>query len=421
MPFIQCLKNELLQLPAKRVVLSGPSGFLGTRVLDTLVQYQDLRRAHSLDPGELILLSSSPGRMMERLSLKYGPSRMPSIRASRVDYYSQHKIPTWIDHLGSLGVGGPHSVFCNLAAVAGPVPDRSPDAMMDVNYRACYGAAHACAALEVGHFIQSSTQATNAERAGQVPYSRGKAMADFSLSRLTSLRSSVVVLGLLYSKRLGVVGQDSKGINLIDLSVLPLTPILGDGSAPLQPLEVRDAAYRIAWLALSDPGQRPQQSSAPDAHRLMDALQASNPALRIYDGVGPETMSMMEMLRRFSQYSGKRGFYPVYVGYRNMERLLNIASLGNLNRQFVSLLRSEQDGSTPPIVGDPSVFASLIPLPLLTLDDSFQTTAPDALRRRRFPLWNTVQLVWKHPRLIPPGISLSLEIIQSFIRDFGKK
>ena len=58
-------------------------------------------------------------------------------------------------------------MFVNLAAVAGPVAGR-PDAMMDVNYRAPVAAATACQQLGFGHWVQSSTQATNAERAGQV-------------------------------------------------------------------------------------------------------------------------------------------------------------------------------------------------------------------------------------------------------------
>lgn len=49
--------------------------------------------------------------------------------------------------------------------------------------------------------------------------------------------------------------------------------------------------------------------------------------------------------------------------HRNFETVLNEASLGNLNRQFVSLLRSEQDAERP-IVGGTGYF-------------------PDASRRRR--------------------------------------
>lgn len=119
-------------------------------------------------------------------------------------------------------------MFLNLAAVAGPV-DGYPDAMMDVNYRAPLSAARACERLGFGHWVQSSTQATNAERAGQVPYSRAKAMADYALSRCKNMPVSVACLGLLYSKADGIIGQErTRGsrINMIDLALLPLTPIM---------------------------------------------------------------------------------------------------------------------------------------------------------------------------------------------------
>jgi hypothetical protein len=53
------------------------------------------------------------------------------------------------------------------AAIAGPVSGKK-DAMMDVNYIAPIAAARACEHLRFGHWIQSSTQATYAERGGQV-------------------------------------------------------------------------------------------------------------------------------------------------------------------------------------------------------------------------------------------------------------
>lgn len=159
-----------------------------------------------------------------------------------------------------LGAEGEHAVFVNLAAVAGPIPGK-PDAMMDVNYKAPAAAARACEKLGFGHWVQSSTQATNAERGGQVPYSRGKAMMDFALARCKSMPVSIACLGLLYSKADGTIGQSrtSAKLNLIDLSLLPLTPIMGDGSAPLQPQEVTDASDRLAFLALTDPANRPKQ------------------------------------------------------------------------------------------------------------------------------------------------------------------
>lgn len=123
---------------------------------------------------------------------------------------------------------GEDAVFVNLAAVAGPVAGIQ-DAMMDVNYRAPLAAARAAEALGFGHWIQSSTQATNAERFGQVPYSRAKAMADYALARAKTLPVSIACLGLLYSKDDGLIGQQRKNeslVNLIDLALLPLTPIM---------------------------------------------------------------------------------------------------------------------------------------------------------------------------------------------------
>jgi hypothetical protein len=95
--------QALLQSPAKKVILSGPSGFLGSRVLDSILKVHASRKSQGLQPGEVILMSGSPGRLMERLYKKYGADVMKTIRASRVDYYTQHEVDTWTDHLGSLG------------------------------------------------------------------------------------------------------------------------------------------------------------------------------------------------------------------------------------------------------------------------------------------------------------------------------
>ena len=226
--------ERILRARPKMIALSGPGGFLGARVLDAVLDAHEYRRAHGLESGEVLLFSSSPGNLMSRLTRQYGADRLKGVRASRVDYYFQHDVDSWEDQLGSLGMAGRDSVFMNLAGLAGPVSGRE-DAMRCVNYLAPIAAARACENLGFGHFIQSSTQATKAERAGQVPYSRWKAMADFSLARLRELPVTVCALGMLYDKNQGIVGQRGDLLNIIDLTLLPLTPIMGDGSAPLQP------------------------------------------------------------------------------------------------------------------------------------------------------------------------------------------
>jgi len=431
------LQQRFLSLNPKRVVLSGPSGFLGSRVLDAILRVHALREQAGVPSGEVILLSSSPGNLMGRLVERYasggaddrgaGAAALRSVRASRVDYYTQHQPATWVDHLGSLGVRGPDSVFVNLAGVAGPIKGRGAHGgQHDVNYAAVVAAAAACEELGVGHFVQSSTQATNAERAGQVPYSRGKAMADFSLSQVRDMPVTIACLGLLYCKADVVVGQQhGRGkMNLIDLSVLPLTPIMGSGRAPLQPQEVEDAAMRIAFLALCDPAaDRPQSSTIASSTRLQGLAKravaeggAESPALRIYDAVGPETMSIIDLLQRFARYQGNTSFRPVHTKYRHMESILNVRSLGNLNRQFVSLLRSEQDDdqlkAAVPVIGDARVWDALdaaLP-PLTTLDESFPTPV-----RRSFPLLKLVEYVVANPRVMPPGLLLGAEILTNAV------
>ena len=58
-------------------------------------------------------------------------------------------------------------------------------------------------------------------------------MLDYALSRMDSLHVAIAALGLLYCKTDGLVGPARSGLNLIDLSLLPLTPILGSRTAPL--------------------------------------------------------------------------------------------------------------------------------------------------------------------------------------------
>ena len=74
-------------------------------------------------------------------------------------------------------------------------------------------------------------------------------MADFHISNL-KISTTILCLSLLYC-RWGAVGQETSNekLNLMDLALLPLTPILGNGMAPIQPIEVNDVALRIVAIA----------------------------------------------------------------------------------------------------------------------------------------------------------------------------
>lgn len=51
-------------------------------------------------------------------------------------------------------------------------------------------------------------------------------MADFAMSNMQGLPVTILLLGLLYSKEDGLVGQSGGNINLVDLCKLPITPIM---------------------------------------------------------------------------------------------------------------------------------------------------------------------------------------------------
>lgn len=146
----------------------------------------------------------------------------------------------------------------------------------------------------------------------------------------------------------------------------------------MQPLEVHDAAERLAYLACTETANRPVQAQRGNKsrHNIINPKLPVNGDFRAYDAVGPETMSILELLRKFAQFQGKvqngqnacinmrhfagnKNFHPVHIDYRNMEKVLNVKSLGNLNRQFVSLLRSEQESSNP-IIGSPEAFEKVL-------------------------------------------------------------
>jgi hypothetical protein len=102
-----------------------------------------------------------------------------------------------------------------------------------------------------------------------------------------------------------------------------------------QPLDVSDAAQRLAFLALSEPASRPLQAeydqptaassstlvaSSNAAAALSSASASSGPRMRTYDAVGPETMTLLDMLKFFARLNGNT-LRPVFVDYRNFEKV----------------------------------------------------------------------------------------------------
>lgn len=185
-----------------------------------------------------------------------------------------------------------------------------------------------------------------------------------------------------------------------------------------------DAAERIAYLAFTDPASRPMQKEL-NGRRKESKLRSFT--FRHYDAVGPETMNILELLEKFAYYRGVKKFRPVHVGYRNFEKLLNVKSLGNLNRQFVSLLRSEQYAEAPTI-GNSKVWGDILGdgSRLQTLDEAFapqcdiQSKSQSSTVPPRFPISAIIKFTYENPRVIYPGLFLLIEMMTSYYKNGSK-
>ena len=138
-------------------------------------------------------------------------------------------------------------------------------------------------------------------------------------------------------------------------------------------------------------------------------------------------MNILELLEKFAYYRGVKTFRPVHVGYRNFEMLLNVKSLGNLNRQFVSLLRSEQYAEAPTI-GNSKVWGDILGdgSRLQTLDEAFapqcdiQSKSQSSAVPPRFPISAILKFTYENPRVIYPGFFLLIEMMVSYYNNGSK-
>ena len=55
-PLLRFASAALLEAPPKQIALSGPAGFLGSRVLQSVLDAHEHRRDHGLEPGEVVVV-----------------------------------------------------------------------------------------------------------------------------------------------------------------------------------------------------------------------------------------------------------------------------------------------------------------------------------------------------------------------------
>ncbi len=194
------------------------------------------------------------------------------------------------------------------AAGLGPVEDRTGDVVADRGLEeacaGCEGVIHLVGVLRAprglthaavhaagtAHLVRAAAlarvrrvvycSALGADAHGPTPYLRAKAAAEDSV-RDAGLEYVIVRPSVLF-------GPGGPGMNFVQtladlVRSLPITPVLGDGQAMLQPVAAQDLARGCARL-LADP----------------------RAAGRTFDVGGPERLPYLEILRRIAHANGRR-------------------------------------------------------------------------------------------------------------------
>ena len=199
------------------------------------------------------------------------------------------------------------------AAGLGPVEDRTGDVVADRGLEeacaGCEGVIHLVGVLRAPrgltqaavhaagttHLVRAAARAgvrrvvycsaLGADAHGPTSYLRAKAAAEAAV-RESGLEFVIVRPSVLF-------GPGGPGVNFVQtltgLVRLPVTPVLGDGQARLQPVAARDLACGCA--------------------RLLSAPQAAG---RLFDVGGPERLPYVEILRRIAQANGRR-LHPLHL------------------------------------------------------------------------------------------------------------
>lgn len=93
-----------------------------------------------------------------------------------------------------------------------------------------------------------------------------------------------------------------------------------------------------------------------------------------------------------------------------------------MNRQFVSLLRSEQD-TNHPVIGNSDVWEKLLgdDAKLATLHDSFDLNRGGHPPSRKFPIQGLIRWMIKYPGVILPGAAVVFETFTAAIKQYPFK
>ena len=187
----------------------------------------------------------------------------------------------------------------HLAAATGATSDSE---LQRVNVAATRNLLTAARDHGVGHFVQVSTIAAKAADLDSYPYGKSKLAAE-EIVRNSGLAYTIIRPTI-------VLASNAPNWHLLRrLACLPIVPLIGGGSARVQPVDLTDVARAIA-IAVTDHG----------------------PENTIVEIGGPEQLTFSEFLFRIRAACGKRGRRGIPIPYSLLRTLLRTAAGISANR-----------------------------------------------------------------------------------------
>ena len=262
-----------------RILITGATGFIGRQIVQALAG----------DNHDLVLTSRAPKEGADGHDWRC------------IDFATAHSPEDWLELVANA------DVVINAVGIFKQTRTQSFEALHDRAPRALFEASKRAG---VKRIIQISALGT--DESATSSYHLSKKKADDALANLgvdwVILRPSLII------------GADGESWSFFKaLSSLPITPVIGDGQQPLQPVSIDDVTKAVLASI-----QRPEAIG----NRI--------------NLVGEECVSLEKYLEALSKWLGRSHFRPVHVPYGVAAVMASGAGLiadMPLNRQAIAMLK----------------------------------------------------------------------------------
>lgn len=276
-----------------RILLTGATGFIGSH----------LARALGREGHQLVLV----GRHVSRLQSEY-----PDSEVHKLDYSLANQMTDWRPMLSGVDA---------VINAVGIIRETGGQRFSDLHEKTPIALFHAAERAGVKKVIQIS--ALGADATAQSQYHLTKKAADDALTKLdlewVILRPSIVY------------GPGAKSMALLSaMAALPFVPLTNQGEQAIQPIHVDDLVQAV-----------------------LKCIEPQGPVRRVIDLVGPEPLTMRQLMEKQRHWLGLGRLRPISVPYSLALQAARIAGLpgtGPITRESVEMLQAGNTGDVSGVV-----------------------------------------------------------------------